>query len=207
VWELPEHATDHPITLTFDDGGSSAAAIAGILQRFGWIGHFFITTDYIGRSSFLTRSQIREIRKNGHLIGSHSCSHPDGMADLDFERTCEEWRRSVETLSDILGEKMEMASVPGGSYSRKVAAAASRAGVKALFTSEPTLECRQVHGCLVLGRFYLLRGMPASTAAGIYTGSGYEREKRYLAWRFLRISRRVTGRFYRDIKMQLLKKM
>jgi peptidoglycan/xylan/chitin deacetylase (PgdA/CDA1 family) len=35
--------------LTFDDGGASAfSPVAGMLEEFGWRGHFFITTGRIG---------------------------------------------------------------------------------------------------------------------------------------------------------------
>src|SRR5438876_831665 len=36
------------LLLTFDDGGVSAfTVIADVLERHGWRGHFFITTDYL----------------------------------------------------------------------------------------------------------------------------------------------------------------
>src|ERR1700674_4443660 len=37
-----------PVYLTFDDGGASAPWTADELERKGWRGHFFITTDWIG---------------------------------------------------------------------------------------------------------------------------------------------------------------
>src|SRR5262245_59228288 len=43
----PETGTS--LFLTFDDGGSSAYAVGGLLEQHGWRGHFFITTDYIGK--------------------------------------------------------------------------------------------------------------------------------------------------------------
>src|SRR5690348_12355624 len=73
--------------LTFDDGGSSAlTTIAPMLEDFGWRGHFFITTDYIGAPGFLTREQIVELHRRGHVIGSHSCSHRGRMSSLSAER-------------------------------------------------------------------------------------------------------------------------
>src|ERR1700689_3145771 len=72
---------DGTIYLTFDDGGVSAHQLtAEILERRGWRGTFFITTDYIGKSAFLSAGQIRDLRKRGHAIGTHSCSHPPLMA-------------------------------------------------------------------------------------------------------------------------------
>ena len=72
-----------PVLLTFDDGGVSFHhPIADLLERRGWRGHFFITTDRIGMPGFLTEAQLRELHRRGHIIGSHSCSHPTRMGTL-----------------------------------------------------------------------------------------------------------------------------
>jgi peptidoglycan/xylan/chitin deacetylase (PgdA/CDA1 family) len=208
VWDIYHNLSGgRPITLTFDDGGSSGLAIAEILQRFGWIGHFFITTDFIGHRSFLDKSQIREIRNAGHLIGSHSCSHPLRMADLEYREISGEWDRSLQILAEILGEKVEMASVPGGYYSRRVAAAASRAGVRALFTSEPVCGGHRVDDCLVLGRFCLMRGTPPWAAVGICSRSGHERAKRYVEWNCRKVFKKLAGRLYSSLRIRLLKSL
>src|SRR3954451_6466974 len=72
-----------PVLLTFDDGGVSFHhPIAGLLEERGWRGHFFITTDRIGTPGFLSEAQVRELYERGHVVGSHSCSHPTRMAAL-----------------------------------------------------------------------------------------------------------------------------
>src|SRR5437879_9095462 len=130
---------------TCNDGRVSApTAIAWIQDRYGWRAHFLITTDYIGKPAFLNEDQIRALRKSGHVIGTHSGSHPRRMSALGWEELLEEWSRSTKTLSDVLGEPVTVASVPGGCYSRRVAAAAAASGIKALFTSEPRSEERRV---------------------------------------------------------------
>ena len=41
--------SDAPVLLTFDDGGVSAHEhVADLLDAFGWRGHFFVTTNWIG---------------------------------------------------------------------------------------------------------------------------------------------------------------
>src|SRR5579864_6076973 len=43
-----------PVFLTFDDGGVSALhPTADLLERYGWRGHFFVTTQRIGTPGFL----------------------------------------------------------------------------------------------------------------------------------------------------------
>ena len=66
-----------PFLITVDDGGVSYyTVVADRLERLGWRGHCFVTTDMIGQRGFLTRRQIRELDGRGHIIGSHSASHP-----------------------------------------------------------------------------------------------------------------------------------
>ena len=66
-----------PFLITVDDGGVSYyTVVADRLERLGWRGHCFVTTDMIGQRGFLTKRQIRELDARGHIIGSHSASHP-----------------------------------------------------------------------------------------------------------------------------------
>ena len=115
-----------PVLLTFDDGGSSFHhPIADLLEGRGWRGHFFITTDRIGTAGFLTEAQLRELHRRGHIIGSHSCSHPTRMAALSRAELDREWRQSIARLSAVLGDAVKVASVPGGYYSREVGESAA----------------------------------------------------------------------------------
>lgn len=141
------------VLLTFDDGGRSALYIGEELSRRGWRGHFFVVSSLIGTATFLDAAGLRELRSAGHLIGSHSHTHPDIFRDLPVSGMLEEWRTSCGMLSDILGEPCHTASVPGGDMSPLVLESAGAAGLRYLFTSEPWLEPRPVGDCWVLGRF------------------------------------------------------
>ena len=141
------------VLLTFDDGGKSAIRAAAELSRRGWLGHFFITTAYIGQRTFLDPGEIRQLRAAGHLVGSHSHTHPDIYRELDRERMLVEWRQSSDILAQILGEPCLAAAVPGGEISKVVLQSAGATGLRHLFTSEPWLTPRVVGGCWVLGRY------------------------------------------------------
>jgi peptidoglycan/xylan/chitin deacetylase (PgdA/CDA1 family) len=157
-----------PLLLTFDDGGVSAVSItADLLEQRGWIGHFFITGSRIGTPGFLDGVQIRKLFEHGHVIGSHSWSHPQRISRCDDAILHLEWRRSTARLAEVVGEPVTMASVPGGFYSRRVAAAAAAAGIRVLFTSEPRKRSWQVDGCLVLGRFSVHRRTSAAEAVAL----------------------------------------
>lgn len=141
------------VLLTFDDGGKSARTAAAALEQRGWRGHFLVVTRLVGARGFLTAEDIRAIHRAGHVIGSHSHTHPDIFRDLAFERAVEEWRTSADMLSQLLGAPCVSASVPGGDISARVLDSAETAGLRYLFTSEPWLRPRRHGECWVLGRF------------------------------------------------------
>lgn len=141
------------LLLTFDDGGKSAITTAAELSRRGWRGHFFVTTSLIGRRTFLDAGEIRQLRAGGHLVGTHSHTHPDIYRELDQERMLVEWRQSSDILAQILGEPCLAAAVPGGEISDAVLQSAGVTGLRYLFTSEPWLAPRVVGGCWILGRY------------------------------------------------------
>jgi len=181
--------------LTFDDGGRSALAAAAALERRGWRGHFFIITERIGTRGFLDAEGIRRLREAGHVVGSHSHTHPDIFRALDAAAMAREWQESRDRLEQLLGEPCVYASVPGGDVSRRVFASAAAAGLRWLFTSEPWLAPRRVDGCWVLGRVVLKRGVSAPRVAELATGRGWGRA---LALRRLKgLARRAAPPLYR----------
>ena len=171
-----------PFFFTIDDGGSSAVYIAAALDRIGWRGTFFITTDRIGSKAFVSAEEIRALHRAGHTIGSHSCSHPYRMAGLPHVRLDDEWRRSAAVLFDILGEKIETASVPGGFYAPRVAKAASAAGIRVLFNSEPTTRVYREDACLIVGRYNVYGGMSAAGAGKLAAADPLELLKQQAIW-------------------------
>lgn len=205
VTELSEKSESAPWLLTFDDGGVSAyTCIAEMLEERGWRGHFFVTAGYIGKPSFLSREQIIELHRRGHVIGSHSTTHPSRMSHCRPAEMLEEWKTSIETLSGILGQQVKVASVPGGFYSREVAEAASRAGIEALFTSEPVTKCSRVEGCLVLGRYTVQRRTGPQRIAALASGHLTPRMKQLLFWNAKKITKSLGGEYYLKLRKSLL---
>lgn len=150
---LDEPRARRPVLLTFDDGGKSAVRAADALAAHGWRGHFFVITGRIGDRTFLDAAEIRALRDAGHLIGSHSHTHPDIFRELPFDRMVEEWRESRDRLENLLGEPCTTAAVPGGHISTAVFRSADQAGVRALFTCDPVLRPQLAGECRVFGRF------------------------------------------------------
>jgi len=207
AFQLIEQENAQPVRLlTFDDGGVSAYThIADLLEEHGWPGHFLVTTNRIGSPTFLSREQIQSLRRRGHIIGSHSVSHPVRMSACSWDVLVDEWRSSRQVLSDILGEDVTVASVPGGYFSKTVARAASVAGIRLLFTSEPSTRCYFVDNCLVVGRYCLRSRTPPSTAARLARGDWSPRLTSWLSWNTKKAAKKMAGDFYLRTRLTLLR--
>lgn len=138
---------------TFDDGGISNLKSARILEENDWKGIYFITTKRIGTSGFLAENDIRTLHENGHIIGSHSHTHPMIFRSLTYVQMLEEWKVSKEILEEILGEEISHCSVPGGDSDLKTYESAVEAGFKYIFDSEPIVETRKLQNADIFGRF------------------------------------------------------
>jgi peptidoglycan/xylan/chitin deacetylase (PgdA/CDA1 family) len=193
-----------PLFLTFDDGGAGALEAAEVLEEYGWYGHFFVTTDRIGHRGFLTAPEVRILHERGHVIGSHSCSHPTRMSSCGPDRLRREWEDSARVLSEIVGEPVTVASVPGGYHSRKVAEAAAETGIRILFTSEPASRIATIDGCLVLGRYVVQRGMPPEVSAGLAAGRWMHRARQALFWNLKKAGKLAGGPMYLALREFIL---
>lgn len=196
---------DLPVFLTFDDGALNGyTCVAGELEKHGWRGHFFITTDWIGRPGFMNARQIRELHDRGHVIGSHSCSHPARISQLNMDEMGMEWEKSKQILSEIVGEPLKVASVPDGYFSPRVAQAAAAAGIEVLFNSEPTLAVLNVERCLVLGRYSIQRHMSPGVSGSIAAGHKLSRLRQSGFWALKKAVKALTGESYLAIRRHLI---
>lgn len=194
-----ETTTSCPCLFTFDDGGVSALTeIAERLEAFDWRGHFFITTDRIGDPGFLSVDQIRELHQRGHVIGTHSCSHPERIDALNDAELLREWSESSAVLADILGTPTWCGSVPGGFFSLRVAIAAQRAGLKLLFNSEPTCRWSKYSAIHVAGRLPIVNRTSAAMAATLASGDARTILRQQLVWTGKKFAKAVAGNFYRQ---------
>lgn len=191
--------------ISFDDGGSSALAAAEALERHGLRGYFLLTANYVGRRGFLNEDAVRDLHGRGHVIGSHSCSHPLRMGHCSALQLADEWTRSREAISAIVGEAITVASVPGGDYAPSVAEAAARAGFTLLFTSEPTDRESQAFGLHLRGRFTIYRWTTAWAVGGLVAGDWLPRAQQTLAWNARKITKRIAGERYLQLRKLLLR--
>lgn len=192
---------------TFDDGGSSFyQPIAGLLEERGWRGHFFITTGRLDTPGFLRSGQVQELWRRGHVIGSHSHTHPVRMAACSYAQMQREWKASVGILAGLIGEPVRTASVPGGYFSREVAKAAEEAGIQVLFTSEPTSRVSQEGSCIILGRFAVRSNTPVRDCALLAAGSLAPLRRQALLWKAKKAAKLWGGTWYLRLREALLRR-
>jgi peptidoglycan/xylan/chitin deacetylase (PgdA/CDA1 family) len=205
VPQIPDPGSRIPAVITFDDGGESYyTAAADRLEARGWRGHCFVTTDFIGRRGFLTAAQIRELDARGHLIGSHSASHPARFSRLTIDEMRREWTESRQALEHVLGRAVTAASVPGGYFSRAVADVAAECGFRVLFTSEPTSKTSSADGCAVIGRYTIRRGHAPDMAQRFVMASPWTRCGAWMGWNAKAIVKPLLGPSYARIADRLL---
>lgn len=212
VGGAPAHAADllapaappQPWLITFDDGGASAVPAGAELARRGWAGHFFIVTDLVGTPGFVTWEDIRALTAQGHVIGSHTCTHPNRISACPPAQIADEWSRSVARITAETGTDTISASVPGGYYSREVGQAAARAGIRVLFTSQPVPTAKTADGLLLVGRYAIRHTTTASDAASAAAGNTLPWTRQRAAWAARQTVKRATGRHYRRIRAALL---
>jgi peptidoglycan/xylan/chitin deacetylase (PgdA/CDA1 family) len=190
--------------ITFDDGGASALFAGEQLARRSWRGYFFIATDLIGQLGYLDWDDVRAVERMGHVIGSHSCSHPDRMAACSWEQLTDEWSSSAETLSRELGHPVATASVPGGLYSRDVGRAAAAAGYTSLFTSLPSQRVGAIDGCRLIGRYAIRKNTSPAQAAVAASGGAIPWARQRAAWRLRGTVKAVAGKRYESMRRALL---
>jgi peptidoglycan/xylan/chitin deacetylase (PgdA/CDA1 family) len=200
---LPGCAGDS-LALTFDDGGASGTdRIAAALEERGWRGHFFVTSDYIGKPGFLSDADIRRLHGSGHIVGSHSASHPMRMSYCSATQIRAEWHDSCARIGDVLGVPITTASVPGGFYSAQVGELAAESGVRYLFTSEPTVASSTMNAMTVLGRFSITRRTTDEHLRSLVVAHRRTLLGHRLSWEGKKLLKRVGGNAWIAVRRKL----
>lgn len=145
------------VVLTFDDGGRSFYdIIAPLLEKYGFIGHFYIATQYIGSSSFLSENEIKDLSDRGHIIGSHSASHPSNIQKLTKEEIINEWTDSIVNLQTIVGKKITEISIPNGYFDANDVGLFKNLGIETIYTSNLS-DNVTINGINIIGRYCITK--------------------------------------------------
>lgn len=188
-------ASGNEVVITFDDNNLSHYTVSlPLLAEFGFQATFFVVSGFINtQNDFLTREHLREMKRAGMAIESHSHSHRF-LSDLDDEDLREELVTSRSLLSEYTGEDVRFVSCPGGRYSRRVLDVALDAGYHAVCTSMPGLNSlTRPLSAEPLNRFLVLATTPIDAFAKIVSGEPRFVRGRVLRSRLTSTLKRVIG--------------
>ena len=192
------------VVFTFDDGGVSAyTVVAPLLEKHGYKGVFFISTKYIGTPGFLNETQIKELKSRGHIVGSHSHTHPANITEKGVDLK-QEWLESKAILESLVGE-VDTCSIPNGYQSDDVLKSISSCGYKQVYTSRPSTAERMYKDLLVYGRYGIHDVTTDNDLKRILKSKAY-RTKLSSRWFVLTLAKRILGNKYHNVKQNLLKK-
>lgn len=167
----PEGSTgtgDVPVVLTFDDGHvTNYTKALDVLVGFGFTGHFFVTSDNVGRPRFMTKEMVRGLHDAGMIVGSHGKTHRF-LTDLSDGELDRELRESKERLEGITGSQVNSFSAPGGRMDERVMRALKKNGYSLVFDSTPVIGPSRTSGAI--GRFTVKRGLKLAKYKKMVTG-------------------------------------
>jgi peptidoglycan/xylan/chitin deacetylase (PgdA/CDA1 family) len=126
-----------------DDGYRSTYDVAyPILKKYGFTATLFIYIDYVGVSrQAITWDQLRELKREGFTIGSHSMAHSDlskKKKDEDKKAYMARLKREIFRSKQILDGKLDqdtfIFAYPFGRLNQTVASLTRQAGYKMAVT-------------------------------------------------------------------------
>jgi peptidoglycan/xylan/chitin deacetylase (PgdA/CDA1 family) len=137
VSEYVEKREGNWLILTFDDGSISDFEIAFTsLKVKGIKGAFFITTENIGLSGYITNSHLREMAEAGMEIGSHGLTH-QYLITMTRNEASREIRESKDRLEQAAGTKVFSFAPVGGHYRKWMEHFAYETGYRGFATMIP----------------------------------------------------------------------
>jgi peptidoglycan/xylan/chitin deacetylase (PgdA/CDA1 family) len=135
-----------PVVLTFDDGCDNFREHAWpVLKARDFPATLFVIADKLGQTAdwmdtedakktpLLTAAAIRDLRRDGCGIGSHTLNHVR-LAQCPLETARREILGSKARLEDLLGEPVPDFCYPYGSYNADVARLVSESGYRLALT-------------------------------------------------------------------------
>ena len=128
---LPEK----PIMITFDDGYLDNYTNAyPILKKYGFTATIFLVTGFIGNDPrFMNWEEIKEMKANGFVFGSHTVNHKS-LTELSYVELKNELLLSAEEIEQQLGHQELFFAYPTGTYTLNIAKIVESCGYRAAFT-------------------------------------------------------------------------
>ena len=129
---FPQNET---ISITIDDGYKDTIYAAEILESLSLPFTLFMTSDNINKSNYLSANDIQTLSDSDLCnIGSHTKTHVK-LGELDNRQQIDEVTSSKLHIEDIIGKKINLISLPHGSYNRETFKIIKDAGYEKIATS------------------------------------------------------------------------
>lgn len=126
---------DRTVVMTFDDGcETDLITAAPLLKEVGFNSTFYIVEGFINGRGYLSGGQVKELSRQGFEIGCHSMTH-SYLTDLASERLMVEIAVAKDRLEQLIGERVDHFSCPGGRWNPAVARLAKEVGYRTVATS------------------------------------------------------------------------
>jgi peptidoglycan/xylan/chitin deacetylase (PgdA/CDA1 family) len=112
---------------SWDDGDKYDMKMAKLLDKFGFKGTFFITTENI-REEQIRAADVRCL-STYHEIGSHTLTHPD-LTKITEEVAVNEIFRSKSILENLIDKEVQSFCYPYGRYNPSIVDIVRKAGYR-----------------------------------------------------------------------------
>ncbi len=123
------------VVLTFDDGpGRYLPQILDVLKNESVPAVFFWQTRLLH-----PKRPWKRVLEEGHIIGSHSCKHPD-LRKMQYQQQYHEIFTSKKKLQDIIGEPIRYFRPPFGQYNADTLKVLEEVDMKAVMWSTASLD-------------------------------------------------------------------
>lgn len=124
------------VCVTFDDGwlGNYLNAYP-ILQEYDLKATFFVAMDLIGKPSYMTWDQLKEMQASGMSVQSHTVSHRP-LANMEEQEILFELFESKKIIEQKLGGLVRHLSLPHGYREPRIWTIAQEIGYQSICTSD-----------------------------------------------------------------------
>lgn len=120
-----------PVAITFDDGWENQYVYAfPVLKKYNATATFFIFSNAMGHTKWMTWDMVREMQNAGMTIGSHTKTHPYLKQITDKVKLDEEIAGSKKIIEAQIGREVSLFAYPFGEYTEELGAIVKSAGYK-----------------------------------------------------------------------------
>ena len=141
--------TDNKISISFDCayGAEYTQGILDVLNEYDVKCTFFVVDFWAKKYPDV----LKAIVENGHEIGTHSTTHPK-MSKLSTTEIKEELTTSINTITELTGQKVELFRAPFGDYDNDVLTIAEGMGLYTIQWDVDSIDWKDISAKQITSR-------------------------------------------------------